>query len=226
MRLLKSQKNELLEAIIGVGLDPNAFELMELSNPSRDFLKKSFGISPVTYIEHKESKFYFGIFKAGNGYSPDSNQIESYDIGTDWTIRKSRFKAWLTYLKRELQVPDLWRQLKDIPFLFAPSALFDTISSAEKFSAEQVNAIDAALNSFKEEIKKEATLSTAAIADLDKKIDYLIEKSKASSKIDWKNIFVGQMVSIIFENFPTEQAQAIWIKLSNAILKTSKILLG
>ena len=99
--LRKRQRNDLVEAIQAVGLDPRDFDLTDSGTEVQ--------------IKHKRSK---SIFIIGGG---PGHYVGRYVVGDapDWPYDAYSWQAstrsvstWLQEIKRDLETPDLWAELR------------------------------------------------------------------------------------------------------------------
>lgn len=204
MKLLLSQKDEIFEIIKNFeSFTPIQFEIVEdLENLSTTF-------------SFKQSKYYFRLTSNKNGYwanySPGwENMIESTDY-LNWHLSTENFHDWLICLKRELTTPNHWAnfkaQLSGINF----SAQYDN----EKFSYKDYEDLELKIGILKDRLESIPLLVEQNI-EIKKHLDRLTESAKELGKFDWKNLFIGTMLSILMQlNVTPENANALWELIKN-----------
>ncbi len=99
-RLLKWQRNKIVESIQAAGLDPREFDL---NDSNAGFL-----------IKHKWSESFFDIVGDPGHYGGRYRVGDAPDWpyqGYTWNSMISRFGGWLEDVKRDLEMPDLSKRL-------------------------------------------------------------------------------------------------------------------
>ena len=99
-RLLKWQRNKIVESIQAAGLDPREFDL---NDSDAGFL-----------IKHKWSESFFDIVGDPGHYGGRYRVWDAPDWpyqGYTWNSMISRFGGWLEDVKRDLEMPDLSKRL-------------------------------------------------------------------------------------------------------------------
>jgi len=133
--LLKSQANEVYNNIESSGLDVSEFQLRERDSTMTPDLQ-------VSQLVHQPSGYYF-IFDWRNDkrsdnpglrhwakFSPGEEAVlESISSG-DWKTQFFYCQAWLHYLYRELDAPDLWGAIAQQIALIDSASDTDTPNTA------------------------------------------------------------------------------------------------
>jgi|SRR6185436_2287490 len=205
MKLLQTQKNDIFDIILDEGMNPSDFKF-SVEFESRDEM--------VTYLKYKETKYYFQFRNIDDrhwitSYSPSGRSLEvteKYFGG--WKGYISITRKWLKHLKREVNATDKWeafaKELHHIPFAF------DSNNEGEKFSSDEIKLLDLKIQTVKKEIKK-LELPKETIKQLNAKLDSLNEKVDKLSKTDWKELFLGAVISTIFNlAIPPDSGKSIW----------------
>src|SRR5438876_7379074 len=100
--LLRSQANEVFEAIKSAGLEPSDFDW-------EDIVGHNSGMR-VSQLAHKRSGYYFTFDNFGEFYSqwePGYQTRVDSSYWEDWRDQLNRFQLWLSYVRRETESPDL-----------------------------------------------------------------------------------------------------------------------
>jgi hypothetical protein len=197
MRLLTSQKNTLYDAIITVGLSPLSFEFNEINSKDMYFINEEVIDTTITF---KNTDYYF-TFKSNIRefyvlYSPGSEQLNHMASVRSWLGAFNEFDGWLKYLKRESQQTDKWKELLDFSRDYIIDNNNDQLNA--RFSYDEIINIQSNTVVAKEKIKT-LPLQQSQIDEINSKLDYLVEKAKDHTKIDWKNLFVGTLIQTIFQ---------------------------
>lgn len=213
--LLKSQSNEVYLALVEAGWDISVFEWAEVKSPN--YSKSNLTSAK---LEHKSSKFYFIFDNHGQfwcEHSPDNEVIKFRgDCGT-WSNQISRFKIWLDYLSREVNVPDLWEELP------SDSKLIETTSEEtdnSKFTAEEKKEIRNGLEEIKQYLIDAHKLDPELI---DGQLKYLADSANRLGRKDWKNILISTIFSIIIQggiagHSAQEIFQFVWTVLQTVLI--------
>lgn len=160
--LQKWQKNQLFEAIQGVGLDPREFDLED-------------GDAAVR-IKHKWSESYFIV--GGNA----GHYVGRYVVGDapdwpyevySWEALIPRVSSWLGEVKRDLEMPDLWTELRREAELLGGAST--ETSENTPFTPEEQKEIARRLRELAEHLRRSYSLSEAQMQILNEKIDYVVD---------------------------------------------------
>lgn len=208
MYLLKSQQNELFDMIIEIGLSPSLFEIESANDPRR------FRDDEVTAFKARGSQYFFmfALYHSGQHaveFSPGNHTIsEYYKSGPTWEDQKQLFGNWLSYLKRELIQPDKWADM----LKYGQSVALVLDSSEEwHFSDQEVQEIIAASEFAKARAALLLDLSNDQIKLIGERLDYICEKTKSLSKLDWKNIMAGALVGLMVDlSLSPQKASMLW----------------
>ena len=205
MKLLLTQKNDIFDFILDEGFSPKDFTFIE------ELLTKN---EIVTYLKYKDSNYYFmfrnfGVSSFGTQYSPGESSLEFEEsVRGGWKQFSSRVKRWLRNLKRETNSLDKWEALKK-GLQILPFAI-DKDNTNENFSLEELKIIDFKIQTIKQEINK-LDLPMETINQINIKLDILNDKADKFSKTDWKELFIGAIIGVIFNlAIPQDTANAIW----------------
>lgn len=202
MWLKKSQRNEIFDLITSTGLSPRDFEII-----------KTDSLFEQTKINFKNSKYYFTLTHDGHSdvikQSPgDEKLIEEYTTRPDWNHKKVKISDWLKRLKSELEQPDKWNNYYLISDEF--NWRFNDDKDNSKFSFAEIEEISNSINQVKNQVR-ELELTDEKLNIINDKLDYLLEKSKVLGKLDWKNLFVGTIITLIVQlSLPVDLSQQIW----------------
>ncbi|MHB8335899.1 MAG: hypothetical protein ACYDEE_00580 [Ignavibacteriaceae bacterium] len=199
--ILKSYVNEVLLYIKSNGLDATEFSWEETySTQSHPLL--------VSKLVHKHTAYYFifDFLKDAHfcEYSPGKEKLVDKNYPGDWTNQFSYFKYWISYLKREIEAPDLWGALQNERSFINASA--DTETN-ELFKEDEKAKIKSSLNKIKEFIYAAHILQLKDREFVEGRFQYLIDSSERLGKKDWINITLGVLINVIlFLSLPSESA--------------------
>jgi hypothetical protein len=96
--LLQTQKNEVILIIKESWMNPLEFQLIE----GRGWLPK---------VLHTPSGFDFVFSGDSILCSPGAEKVRQEVSRLNWLGKSEMLRNWLTYLKREIETPDLWASL-------------------------------------------------------------------------------------------------------------------
>lgn len=202
MKLLLTQKNSFFEIIEQRGFfSPNNFELVDIANNW-----------PKTEVRLKNSDFQFVMDQRDYAssliviMSPSENQIQDIIGPVDWRDCLNLFDDWQYYLHREVGAPNLWERFKSTTNNLHLSNEFDN----SKFSHQEYKALSLKMNHLIEAIPSISLLENQTLA-IQQQLESLLEKTEMLGKFDWRNLFVGTIVSIIIQlNITPDNANALW----------------
>ncbi len=185
MKLLNSQKNALFELVEESGLSPNLFTYQE---PTEN--------DSSTYLRVKNSDYFFEFTSHENKhysiYSPGDDTIEERRYPGSWNLQLTNVRKWITNLERELDSPNKWDLLEEE----IKNSNFDDIEyDNTKFTHEEFKLLESKINDLKIKIEK-LDLIEEDLNTIHKKLDHLLKLSEKMNKNDWKNLFIGTLISI------------------------------
>jgi len=207
--LLKTQKNEALEFIKKWEFDPFNFTWkIELSKMTANL--------EVSVLLYNNTQFYF-IFDFRKEshtavYAPGNERWEKVDYNGVWDIQLYSFEKWLENLKREIDAPDLWREVQK--YQLPKDTRIDPNIKNDPFNAYQVNTIEIGLDRIRnyltenisEDIKTKDNLEV-----INKKMDYLKGALIRQGRLDWFHTCIGLLITTAIElAFSPEKTKIIW----------------
>lgn len=202
--LLRSQQNEAFGWVVRSGFDPRDFE-----------------VGPATWgddiactrFAYKDSAFFLDVSTArGNfsiRYSPGSSELLTHQmsLGRDFAVAERPFLAWLAYLRREVEAPDLWAMAREGPTLFFVGGV---VTDNDPFTAPELAQIAAAVERTRAYLI-ETGVEGEALADANAKLDYLVEASRRSGRFDWANIAFSTAWGVaVAAAFDPDRARALF----------------
>jgi hypothetical protein len=204
-RLQKWQKNEIFETIQAVGLNPRAFDLED-------------GEAEVR-IKHKWSESYFAI-GGGPGHYLVRCVVGDGPIwpfeAYNWQPMIPRIKRWLEEAKHDLEMPDLWAELQREAGLLGAKS--DEVIENTPFTPDEQKEIARRLKELAQRARRTHSLSEAQMGVLNAKLDYLANAAGRLGRIDWRNVFVGVIITFILAaTLPPESVHDILLGLFRAI---------
>lgn len=185
--LLKSQANQVFEAIKNAGLEPSDFEWQDAES--------FYSASVVSRLIHKPSGYFFSFDNEDEFRSQWSPAEQTkWDLGTDssWTSQLDWFVHWLTYLRREIESPDLWGAISSGAQVLESAASADT--SNAPFTNEEKAYIVEGINEIKQYLLTAHNLDPELV---ESRLNYLVESSERVGKKDWLNLLISVLVTIV-----------------------------
>ena len=211
MLLMTSQKNAVLQLITAAGLEPFNFEWRETTSLRTPDCQ----VSAIGY----RGKDYHCLFDLFNGksfwitHSPGADRsLEDHHINSEWGPVEPYIVNWLAYLKRELEEPDLWARI--VSYQLPDGSIPSDDTSNEQFTALEVDQLERSIN----EVRGFLVENYGDNAEINDKLDYLIESSKRMGRKDWVNICIGSLVSLaLAQAFQPEHVMAAWKMIQSAL---------
>jgi hypothetical protein len=217
-KLLRSQKNQILESIKLCDLDPFNFKWTEHES---DYLTdgENYSLS-VERLTYEDVTFYFQFDYSGQKryciFSPGRERcIEQLAMGS-WLDQLVVVGSWLKYLTRELTQPDLWSDLSKYHLMQGEILTADI--GNEPFTVKEAEQLSEGIRKVRAYIAAEFTLSADQQDLVNEKLDYLLEASKRQGRKDWFHTSIGVIISLAATMaFSPEQTKNIWSILKGAI---------
>lgn len=181
-KLLQTQKNAVLAILQESGVNPLEFKFKE---PGK--------VEPFTVLSHISSAYWFKFGQEIVSFSPAEETHDEFVSNLTWEEKILWLRHWLVNLKREVQAPDMWAALaQEREMLGAePAGGVNT-----PFSAEEQAQAKRAIEEIRVYITTTYTLDPKPLAEVNRKLDYLIDAATRLGRIDWKNIFWGTLFGV------------------------------
>ncbi|HUV03724.1 MAG TPA: hypothetical protein VMX94_01300 [Armatimonadota bacterium] len=203
--VLKTQKNEVLELIRQLDLDPSEFLWRECDS------RKSANLV-ISKLIHRPTRFYyeFDFHKDQHWarHSPAKDSAVDYHYPGSWSCQRQCFVTWLQCVKRETQAPDLWTTISEQKALVeaasakVPNTPFST--GEQVYIATQLQEVKAYLLAYVED-------STCHQAFVEEQLDYVLENAKRQGRRDWAFMVIGILFSIAIQiGLPPDKARELF----------------
>jgi len=201
----KLQKNEIVNAIHAVGLDPRQFDLED--GDGQFCIKHKWTLSCFT-IRSK------GMYDDASYVVGDS--IEWPINECSWQTILPRISGWLKEVKSDLETPDLWADLQREARLL--DATFEDVTENTLFTLVEQNEIKTRVQALAEHMRRTYSLSAPQMQAMDAKLDYLIEAARFFGRKDWLILCAGAIFGyIIIALLPPEAAHDMFLSLLRAV---------
>lgn len=192
-RLLKSQKNDILILIKEAGLAPSEFDWEDIESVDDP---GSLRTHQFNQLVHRPSG-YAALFGTDYlAFSPGQETQNETEYKLNWVGKYLSVKRWLSYLRRELETPDLWASVAQEAELLS---LEPADATNSPFTDEEMAQIKRAIEEIRTYITSTHELSDEPLRRVNDKLDYLIDASTRLGRIDWKNLFVGALISLAIQ---------------------------
>jgi hypothetical protein len=192
MILSKVQENEIFVAIQTKGLDPSDFEWSNRTDKFHLYRR----------LTHRPTKTFIELTEGPTGghwatWQPAlSNGLRSAAI-TAWPAMKGMIFQWIDVVKADHEAPDLWGALK------AQSAIPRAVAQLDQrrpFTPEELTQLHTGINEIEQHVLTTQPLDPNDQLQIKRRFSYLRDSAnRGLQKIDWLNIFVGQIVSMVTE---------------------------
>jgi hypothetical protein len=195
--ILRSQKNDVLEAVRSIGLDPTDFTWSVSESP---YMGNSFEISKLV---HRPTGYYFmsdfpsaGTETHAYEFTPSEQSFVSVkSTSGSWPGQLNAVKRWLRLIKRESI--DLWSALGAEHTLL--EAAVGTSDDNSEFSEAEKQKIVVALAEIREFIATGNALSQEQLTVLDDRVRYLQDSANRLGRKDWINVALGVLTSLVLQ---------------------------
>lgn len=204
-QLQKWKKNQIFEAIQGVGLDPRGFDL---DDGDTEIRIKHRG-SESYFIIGGDAGLYHGSYLVGDGVPWP---YEAYS----WQPVMTRISRWLGEVKNDLETPDLWAELQREAELLGNGS--NDATENAPFTPDEQKEIAGRLREMAENVGRAYSLSVERMGVLNAKIDYLVDAAGRLGRTDWRGVSVGVMLSFFLASaFPPESVSKFLLLFLRAI---------
>jgi len=188
--LLPSQANQLLEGLESEKWNPADFKWDE--TPSTNYSHET-----ASRIVHLSSGYYFIFDNVGNAFlsewSPGRETAITKIQSAAWDQQLKHFKEWLSYLRREVESPDLWSAISHETEIIEAAA---SDESNAPFSREEKEYVLAGLSEIKQYLLTAHKLDPELV---EARLNYLIEAAERVGKKDWINLLLSVLVGIVIQ---------------------------
>ncbi len=207
LKLTKKERNEVFAAIERKGLDPQRFSwTTHISNfvtvYEEHYYQSVSGHRPeqaealIAVHDGREFSFTFERNDEGTFFAsvePHINVGHGVRART-WGGLIQAFNEWLEVIRYEIHEPDFWSELpRESPLAMIPHSY----ASDERFTSEEVLTLRDRLKEIEAFILETNPVDGAAAIQVHQTFIYLQQKAETATKLDWKNIFAGAIVSIL-----------------------------
>lgn len=158
----------------------------------------------------KDSDFYFEFDNASTNsssqWSPGQQKVVEWVTTGSWGEQLILVQRWLTYLKREIESPDLGGAISK------EAQILESAASADKsnvpFSAEEKAYIVQGINEIKQYLLTAHKLDPELV---ESRLNYLVESSERVGRKDWINLLNSVLVGIVISAaLPPEATQELF----------------
>jgi hypothetical protein len=188
--LLTSQKDDVYRVVEEAGFDPREFE----------WEVEQLAVGTVPVLRHTAGFFFQFMVndRSGHfGYGSPGEQTQSEFFETrygGWEEVLPLVALWLSYLRREIRAPDLWRELeRERELVTSPPS---TTENTPFTPAEQAQ-IARQLEEIKGYVRQTHQLTVAQYEAIDVRLDYLTEAATRIGRIDWRTMLLGAFLSLL-----------------------------
>ena len=185
--LLKSQAYQVFEAVTASGFEPTEFSWQNTEGIHDG--------STVSQLVHNSSGYYFtfdNYFNFHSQWEPGQQSAFGSGHSEDWDDQLRWLENWLSYVKRETQTPDVWREIAKQAEVLESAASADTSNTF--FTTEEKAYIVEGINEIKQYLLNAHRLDPELV---EARLNYLIESSERVGRKDWINLLISVLVGIV-----------------------------
>jgi hypothetical protein len=185
--LLRSQRNRAFEWVRDAGLDPSRFAVGAAD----------WGKTRCNRFAYREAEYFFDVSTARGRYSvrysPGASELLTHqmDVAVNFDSLESAFKAWLSYLRREVEAPDLWELIRSGGRALA---LAGAPSNNDPFTEVEREQVVVAIGIARTYLIDAGVDADAA--DVKEQLEYLTDTSRRSGRRDWYFLAFGVLFDI------------------------------
>lgn len=154
----------------------------------------------VDVISHRPTGYFFK-FDVDHSqaslwaiYNPGRDGMQRREHAGTWEYVFGYVQQWLGFVRQEHEAPDLWAELGRQRGALADHAVENT-----PFSLDEQAQIAADLTEAKEYLRANPELESGQLELIEAQLDYLVEAARRVGRIDWRNLLVGSMLSLVLQ---------------------------
>ena len=205
LRILRSQRNDIMSLIADAGLEPREFRWEHVHS------RRSAG-DQLDRLAHLPTGYFYD-FDNLNGssqqhlatFAPGATTHEERQNPGSWPFQLGYVAQWLSYVKRELDAPPLWEQLAlGQPLLEVP------LEAAEDrpFARDEQEAVRERLEEVREYLRRE--LAPGTMPAIEAQLARLEAALGTMGRVSWLQWAVGIMYTLIWGGLMApEQARTV-----------------
>jgi hypothetical protein len=185
VRLVKKERNAIIEAIKAAGLDPTEFDIGD----DGDEVRISHRGSESAVVLHEDGPWYSGNKVVGDGL-PQPIRFASRAGVVEYVVL-----VWLKEVKLDLETPDLWAELEQ-----QRKMLDVTTTEADEntpFTTDEQAEIAKQLAEIKTYVVQTHELSGDQTRALEGQFKYLQDAAGRMGRTDWRTAAAGVLLSAI-----------------------------
>jgi len=217
-RLKQTERSEIFHLVSGAGFDPADFTWEE--KRGNESFRASMGGGDsvaVSVLLHTPTEYYFQFGAFANEFSPALGKrvdLDKHD-GT-WKTRIRACATWLKELRKEVDVPDVWRSV-------GPERTLATVVASEgldnsPFTTVETQHITNALDEIKKSLFSMRQFDNRQAAIIDNQFKYLGEAADRMGRKDWLMLSFGTFVTVIVALSLTQEQGNGLLRLAGVLL--------
>jgi hypothetical protein len=188
--LLQSQANQVLEALKAANWNATDFRWETVKSEHHSG-------KDASRLTHLASNFYFTFDNGGDAFfsewSPGNETPVTKIQSGNWNNQLEHFTQWLSYLRREVESPDLWAAIS------GEAEIIDAAASDESnvpFTEEEKSYILSGLSEIKQYLLTAHKLDPELV---EARLNYLTLAADRVGRKDWINLLLSVLVNIVIQ---------------------------
>ena len=192
--LMKTQRNDVFQAIQDQGLEPSEFRWID---ELKDRIPMVADQAYVSTLLHNPTGYSFCFDMRGDTYwatfSPGEESPREHKDCGNWRQMTLLVRDWITNLKREVESEDLWTKILGETQL-AQAAAAETDQSS--FTSKERDQVFRGISEIKRFLLDQEARGTEQKQFISEKLDYLQSAVERMSKKDWLHTAMGVLFTI------------------------------
>jgi len=191
--LTRLQQNELFTHIRDAGLEPTDFRWVAEDT--------GYPRGNTETLTHQPTSSHISVSHTGDKYwavawpQPQGISESSY-FNPEWRAIARFAQLWVAAVKQNHAAPDLWAEVAKTNALQDAAGHPDP--NGKPFSESELKQLDSGLDDIELYITSTQPLDPTGTQEVKRRFAYLRAAAKrAATKVDWLNIFVGQLVQMV-----------------------------
>jgi hypothetical protein len=211
--MLKTQKNDVLEMIVDVGLQPTDFrwgstERIEYAGPGAT-----------------AGEFFFDFSVTGApACNPGDFKYSRFAEDTDWDRVSRWFAHWLDVVAPEVAAPDLWEELTQLRSIVQDTDATTDDRADLPLIGKELEQLREAINHVRELAAARGDLTDDKLRAMHASLDRIEQSAGKYSRKDLVLLVLGSVaIPLVLQKLPQVDAQWLLAQLLNAFLATHVI---
>ena len=202
--LLNTQRKDLHEALIKIGIDPAT---TRWTNEQKGWTSEQVDTLHAGLCHFLFCPGHDGTYSVHFRPGVDGG-AQVGEVNLTWQEVKGLFAIWVRFAKSELEQNDPWRQYS----AYVPPERLGASKDNSPFTYQEAEHLTQALRSFRQQLVRQLPNYKEVEKQFEPQLDRLADRARTGAgRIDWSNQFVGMLISLCLAlSLAPEEASSLW----------------